>query len=83
MSPVLYSVYVMEILKDLEGERLGIEVEGTWCGGLLYADDIVLLARDQVELQVMLDVGGKYAMKWRFRFNSKKSKAMVVDVKGN
>ena len=43
---------------------------GTWCGGLL-------LARDQVELQVMLDVVGKYVMKWRFRFNSKKSKTIM------
>ena len=34
----------MEMLKDLEEKRLGIEVEGTWCGGLLCADDIVLLA---------------------------------------
>ena len=55
LSPVLYSVYVMAMLKDLEGKRLGIKVEGTWCGGLLYAD-VLLLARDQVELQVMLDV---------------------------
>ena len=29
LSPVLYSVYVMEMLKDLEEKRLGIEVEGT------------------------------------------------------
>ena len=83
LSPVLYSVYVMEMLKDLAGKRLGIEVEGTWCGGLLYADDIVLLMRDQVELQVMLDVVTKYAMKWRFRFNSKKSKTMMVGRKGS
>ena len=68
----------MEVLKDLEGKRLGIEVDRTWCGGLLYADDIVLLARDQVELQVILDVVGQYAMKWSFRFNSKKSKTMMV-----
>ena len=53
---------MIELLKDLEEKRLGIEVEGTWCGGLLYANDIVLLARDQVELQVMLDVVEKYAM---------------------
>ena len=59
LSPVLYSVYVMEMLKDLEGKRFGIEVEGAWCGGLVCADDIVLLMRDQVELQVMLDVVGK------------------------
>ena len=77
LSPVLYSVYVMEMLKDLEAKRLGIEVERTWCGGLLYAGNTVLLARDQVELQVMLDVVGKY-VKWRFRFNSKKSKTVMV-----
>ena len=38
LSPVLYSVYVMAMLNDLEEIRLGIKVEGTWCGGLLYAD---------------------------------------------
>ena len=48
------------------------------CGGLLYADDIVLLARDLVELPVMLDVVGKYAMKRKFWLNSKKSKTMMV-----
>ena len=78
LSPVLYSVYVMEMLKDLEKKRLGIEVEETWCGWLLYAADIVLLAKDQVELQVMLDVMEKYVMKWEFRFNSKKTKTMMV-----
>ena len=34
-------------------------MEGTWCSGLLYSDDIVLLVRDWVGLQVMLDVVGK------------------------
>ena len=74
LSPFLYSVYVMETLKDLGGKRLRIEVEGTWGGGLLYADDIGLLAGDQEELQLMLDVVGKYVVKWRFRFNTMKSR---------
>ena len=77
LSPVLSSVYVMGMLKDLEEKGLGIEVEGIWCDELLYADDILLLARDQMELQVMYVVE-KYAMKWRFRFNSKKSNTMMV-----
>ena len=33
---------------------------------LLYADDIVLLVRGQVELQVMLDMVGECAMKCKF-----------------
>ena len=48
----------MEMLKNLEEKRLAIEVEGAWCGGLLFADGIVLLARE-----VILDVGGKNTMK--------------------
>ena len=59
----LQCIYVTEMLKELEEKRLGIKVEGTW---LLYAGDIVLLVRDQVELQVILDVLGKSTMKWRF-----------------
>ena len=31
----------------------------------------------------MLDMVGKYMMKWRFRFNSKKSKTMTVGEKGS
>ena len=58
-------------------------MEGTWCGGLLDVDDIVLLVGDQVELQVMLDEVGKYAMKWRFWFNSKKNKTMMMGGKGS
>ena len=31
----------------------------------------------------MLDMVGKYTMKWRFRFNSKKTKAIIVGGKGS
>ena len=44
----------------------------------MYADDIVLLAETGDELQEMLDVVGHYAQEWRFRFNARKSKTMVV-----
>ena len=44
----------------------------------MYADDIVLLAEIGDELQEMLDVVGHYAQEWRFCFNARKSKTMVV-----
>ena len=44
----------------------------------MYADDIVLLAETGNELQEMLDVVGHYAQEWRFRFNARKSKTMIV-----
>ena len=49
------------MMKQLEERGLGVIMDGTWCGGLMYADDIVLLAETGAELQEMLDVVGHYA----------------------
>ena len=44
----------------------------------MYADDIVLVADPEVELQTMLAVVQAYLMRWRMKFNSRKSKFMVL-----
>ena len=49
---------------------------------LMYADDVVLMAESSAELQEMLDVVGRYAQQWKFRFNARKSKTMVVGTSG-
>ena len=78
LSPLLYSIYVMGMVEELEDSGLGVKEEEVWCGALLYADDIVLLAESPDELQRMLDTVGEYAEEWRFTFNAVKSKTMVV-----
>ena len=78
LSLLLYSIYIMDMMKQLEKRGLGVIMDGTWCRGLMYADDIVLLAETGAELQEMLDVVGHYAQEWRFCFNVQKSKTMVV-----
>ena len=78
LSPLLYSIYVMGMVEELEDSGLGVKEEEEWCGALLYADDIVLLAESPDELQRMLDTVGEYAEEWRFTFNAVKSKTMVV-----
>ena len=45
----------------------------------MYADDIVLVVDSGMELQTMLEVVQIYVMRWRMKFNSKKSKIMVVE----
>ena len=60
-----------------------MKVSGVWCGALLYADDIVLIAESGEELQKMLDMVGRYAELWKFRFNARKSKVMVVGKKNS
>ncbi len=79
LSHLLYSIYVMGMVEKLEEGDLGVKEGEEWCGALLYADDIVLLAESPKELQRMLDTMGQYAEEWRFTFNARKSKSMVVE----
>ena len=59
LSPLLYSIYVMDMMKQLEEKGLGVKMDRIWCGGLM--DGIVLLAETGDELQERLDVVGHYA----------------------
>jgi hypothetical protein len=52
-------------------------------GSLLYADDIVLIADTEEELQQMIDVVEKFTSEWRLSLNTGKSKVMVVRASGD
>ena len=81
LSPLLYSLYVNGIIEELRGSGLGVVVTGStgesiWVGCWLYADDVVLMAKDEVEMQKMLRVVEGFAKKWRFRLSVAKSKVV-------
>ena len=78
LSPYLYAVYINGLHEALRRAGLGVRLYGRLVSLLLYADDVVLLARSPAELQKMLFVLDAYAAKWRFSLNQKKSKVVVV-----
>jgi hypothetical protein len=77
LSPFLYAVYIDGLHKALADAGLGTRVHGRLVPLLLYADDIVLLARSAAELKAMLRVTCEYARKWRFDVNHGKSNVVV------
>ena len=77
LSPFLYAVYINGLHKALSQAGLGVRVVGRRVPLLLYADDVVLLARNALELQQMLDVVSDYARKWRFATNHGKSQVVA------
>ena len=77
LSPLLYSLFISDIVSALRERRLGVTVNGKLICILLYADDITLLADSAEQLQQMLNVVAQFAQKWRFAFNHAKSKVMV------
>ena len=56
LSPLLFNIYMMGMVEELERAQLGVKLEDHLGGALLYADDIVLVADSEMELQTMLEV---------------------------
>jgi Reverse transcriptase (RNA-dependent DNA polymerase) len=82
LSPLLYALFINGLVKELNTLNLGIKIRrGKKLCSLLYADDIVLMAEDRESLQRMLDTVAKYAKRWRFELNPKKSEVVVFGVR--
>ena len=77
LSPLLYSLYVNDLLVELENSGLGARLGNIYTGAPMYADDLALIATSPEELQGMLDIVQEYAQKWRYSLRPGKSKVMV------
>jgi hypothetical protein len=78
MSPILFSLFVNGLAREIKERGKGVPVGDRRLKLLLYADDIVLLAETEEDLQAMLDVVTEYSRKWRFRVNPKQGKSEVM-----
>ena len=88
LSPLLFNLYVREIGSTIEKSGLGLRYpvfgEGDqverWerVAGLMYADDIVLIAQQEEELQELLTKMGEIAAEYGLSFSERKSKVVRV-----
>ena len=68
ISPILFSVFINDLLKEGSGKTFG---------GMLFADDFVGVSDSKESLQKLIDVVYSYCCKWRLRANVIKSAVMV------
>ena len=80
MSPILFDVYINDILDETSG--LGVKVSGVEdrLAGLLFADDLVLTAPTSAKLHKLLKCTETWATTWEMSFGVKKCAIMGVDV---
>ena len=81
LSPLLYSLFVNDLLVQLEQSGFGVRMGNTFCGAPMYADDLTLIASSPEDLQSMIDIVAQYAKKWRYCLNPQKSKVVVFGSK--
>jgi hypothetical protein len=78
LSPTLFNCFVNELIVSLGALGVGVQVGHKRIDGLLYADDVVLLAESPETLQAMINKVDEFSRKWRMELNLKKSEVMIV-----
>ena len=78
LSPVLYCVYIDDLLLALSKSSVGCYVGSNFVGALAYADDIVLIAPTATAMRKLLSICGEYATEYCISFNASKSKCLAV-----
>ncbi|MEZ4977665.1 MAG: reverse transcriptase family protein [Chitinophagales bacterium] len=81
LSPVLFAVYMDDLIKDLSCCKMGCHINGKFVGCILYADDILLLSISYSAMQNMLNICNDYAFKYDLKFNVLKSQFIRIGAK--
>ena len=77
ISPVLFCIYMDDLLKELHDSGVGCHIGPYFFGSLCYADDIILLNPTLYATRKMLQICEKYAVKHYIQFNSIKSQTIA------
>ncbi len=76
LSPNCFSMYLNPLLTDLKSSGLGVHIENDIISVLAYADDLVLIAESEADLQSLLNILQNWCFKWRLAVNVDKTKIM-------
>ena len=80
LSPLLFSLYINDLEQCLENKGAeGVELWDIRLCAMLYADDLVLLAETEQDLNLQMQVIGNYTVKWNMDINSSKTKVMIFN----
>jgi hypothetical protein len=77
LSPDLFNIYSKMILRNVEDVE-GIKIGGNNCNNIRYADDTVLIASNEEDLQKMIDIVSKESIKMELSLNIKKTECMSI-----
>ncbi len=69
LSPTLLNLFLNSLSKMLNDSGYGVKLNGRIISHLLYADDLVLLAKNEQDLQRLHDVVGAWCVKLGLRIN--------------
>ena len=78
VSPILFCVYIDDLLLELSNSGVGCYIGINFCGAVAYADDIVLISPTPAAMRRLLRICDDFALLYDIAFNANKSKFLVV-----
>jgi len=80
LSPYLFNILAEMVMREtLDGFQGGLQITGRMIANLRYADDIILWATSEAELQELVDRLDRVSRKYSLLINVDKTKAMAID----
>jgi exonuclease III len=77
LSPILFNVYMDELLSRLKQKPFGCHIDSLYVGAICYADDLTLVSPSIQGLQEMIHICEQFGLEYGVKFNDTKSKAMM------
>ena len=78
LSPILFALYLNDLNRHIKVSSQGVLVDDTPVHSLLYADDLVLIAKDRIDLQAQSNALDRFSRSLKMEVNMGKSKVMVM-----
>ena len=79
LSPILFSVYIDELLMRLKHLGIGCNIGHLFMGAIAYADDVALLSPTKFALVKMLKAANSFSAEYNITFNSNKCKLVYYN----
>ena len=78
LSPFLFAIYIRKAVEKLVASKLGVTIGGVRVPALIFADDIVLCARSEIELSKLLGILWQELEKLGLEINEEKSMVLSL-----
>ena len=76
LSPLLFNLYIDDLIRDMKLLNVGIDIDNEKMCILLYADDVILIADTEEDLQSLLNCLHEWSARNCLKINSDKSKVV-------
>lgn len=81
LSTDLYKLYVNPLLDKLTSSNIGLKIGNIVCNTSAYADDIALMSRNEVDMQIQINMSTDFAGMDGYRLQPQKSVSIQIKPK--